>query len=216
MLVFPSQLVKIAKSYALTQLIEAKKLSDKNDYAGKNKILASLMGKYPQEFKVDSSVSNDKYVGLVHKPSGFKIHAPKMLVPMNVEKRMTHKTAAQERVRIVLPYKGQHLLERLNNPQWPANLGKFRHIGGGIESGETPIQAAVRELNEEIGAQVNPNAFKYLGMHDGQHYLELPEHDIHPGDYKSTFGSDPIITLMHSSMDHPNYMGPASSKLFNK
>jgi 8-oxo-dGTP pyrophosphatase MutT (NUDIX family) len=215
MTVFPAFLVKIAKSYALKQLIEAKRLSDKNDYAGKNEILGSLMLKYPKQFKVDS-VTNDKYVGLTHKPSGFRIHAPKMLIPLNVEKRMTQKIAAQERVRVVLPYKGQYLLEKLNNPQWPANIGKVRHIGGGIEKGETPIQAAARELNEEIGVHVNPNAFRHLGKHDGQHYLELTEHNIQPGNYNSTFGSDPIITLEHASPFGANYIGPDMRKLYNK
>lgn len=213
MLVFPSYLVKLAKSHALNQLIEAKKLSDKNDYGGKHEILKSLMAKYPKQFEVDSDVANGKYVGLVHKPTGFKIHAPKMLIPINVEKRMSYKTAAQERVRVVLPYKGQYLLERLNNPHWPANIGKIRHIGGGIEKGETPIQAATRELQEELGAKVNPSAFKYLGKHDGQHYLELTEHDIHPGNYKATVGSDPIITLEHAPMHGSDYIGPALHKL---
>jgi len=213
MLVFPLNLVKLAKSYALKKLIEAKELSDKNDYGGKHEILASLMQKYPQQFKVDSTAADGKYVGLTHKPSGFKIHAPKMLIPIDVEKRMSSKTAAQERVRVVLPYKGQYLLERLNNPQWPTNIGKVRHIGGGIEKGETPIEAATRELHEEIGAKVNPSAFRYLGKHDGQHYLELTDHDIHPGSYKSTFGSDPVITLEHTSMHGPDYMGPAAHKL---
>lgn len=96
MLVFPSYLVKLAKSHALNQLIEAKKLSDKNDYGGKHEILKSLMAKYPKQFEVDSDVANGKYVGLLHKPSGFKIHAPRMLIPMDVEKHIRHKTAEQE------------------------------------------------------------------------------------------------------------------------
>jgi hypothetical protein len=114
MLAFPSQLVKLAKSHALKQLIEAKKLSDKNDYAGKHKILANLMGKYPQEFKVDSSVSNDKYVGLEHKPSGFKIHAPNMLIPINVEKCMRYKTAVQEITPGAMPCNERYMLATVN------------------------------------------------------------------------------------------------------
>jgi len=215
MLTFPTYLVKLAKSYELKQLIEAKKLSDKRDYGGKNDILSRLLSKSPKQFKVDS-ITNEKYVGLTHKPSGFKIHAPRTLVPIGIEKSMTQKTAAQERVRVVLPYKGQYLLERLNNPHWPANIGKVRHIGGGIEKGETPIQAATRELNEEIGAKIDPKHFKYLGKHDGQHYLELTEHDIHPGNYKASVGSDPIITLEHATVHGPDYIGPDLTRLRNR
>lgn len=209
---FPVALVKLAKSYKMKQLIKAKQLSDENDYDGKNKILQELMEKYPKEFKVDSMLHN-KYVGLTHKPSGFRIHAPKMLVPFNIEKYMD-KAAQQERVRVVLPYKGQYLLERLNNPKWPANIGKIRHIGGGIEKGETPFEAAARELNEELGVTVNKSAFRHLGKHDGQHYLELTSHDIHPGNYNSTVGSDPIITLERAMPVGDRYLGPAIHKLY--
>lgn len=77
-------IIKLAKSLELKRLIEAKKKSDNNDYAGKNKILADLMDKHPSQFKVDSEL-NGKYIGLTHKPSGFKIHAPRMLVPVGIE-----------------------------------------------------------------------------------------------------------------------------------
>lgn len=79
-----SLLIKIAKSIQLKKLIEAKKLSDRNEYGGKNKILAELLKKYPREFKIDSNLNN-KYIGLTHKPSGFKIHAPRSLIPIGIE-----------------------------------------------------------------------------------------------------------------------------------
>ena len=206
-------IIKIAKSIQLKKLIKAKQHSDKNEYGKKNTLLAELLDKYPKEFKVDS-ITNAKYVGLTHKPTGFKIHAPRTLIPIGIE----HKQASMknERVRVVLPYKGGFLLEKLNNPNWPANIGKIRHIGGGIEKGETPVEAAVRELHEEIGAKVNPNAFKYLCKYKNQHYLELTDHDIQPGHYRSTFGSDPIITLEHTSIHSPDYIGPSLKKLYNK
>ncbi len=35
--------------------------------------------------------------------------------------------------------------------------------GGKIEKDETPAQAAIRELHEEVGALLNPNELKFLG-----------------------------------------------------
>ena len=79
-------LEKLAKSYELKKLIEAKDFSDNNNYPAKNKILCGLMNKYPKHFKVDSSL-NAKYIGLTHNPTGFRIHAPRFLVPTAVEKK---------------------------------------------------------------------------------------------------------------------------------
>jgi len=81
-----AELRKLAKSYELKKLIEAKEFSDKSNYFEKNKIIGSLINKYPKHFKVDSSL-NAKYVGLTHKPTGFRIHAPRFLVPTSVEKK---------------------------------------------------------------------------------------------------------------------------------
>ena len=77
-------LIKLAKSIKLQKLIEAKKLSDKNNYGQKNELLAELLKKYPKELKIDSTLTN-KYVGLTPQPTGFRIHAPRMLVPVGIE-----------------------------------------------------------------------------------------------------------------------------------
>jgi hypothetical protein len=79
-------LSKIAKSMQLKKLIEAKQMSDKRDYGTKNTILADLLNNYPKQFEVDSAL-NSKYVGLTHKPSGFKIHAPRNLIPYGIENK---------------------------------------------------------------------------------------------------------------------------------
>lgn len=84
MLGLSNYLLKIAKSIKLQKLIEAKKFSDRSDYGKKNEVLKELLKKYPKEFKVDSILDN-KYVGLTHKPSGFKIHAPRTLIPIGIE-----------------------------------------------------------------------------------------------------------------------------------
>ena len=68
----------------LKQLLEAKKRSDINDYSGKNRILADLLNKLPSQFRIDSEL-NAKYVGITHTPTGFKIHAPRKLVPPGIE-----------------------------------------------------------------------------------------------------------------------------------
>jgi hypothetical protein len=208
-----NSIIKLAKSLELKRLIKAKKKSDNNDYAGKNRILADLLNKHPKQFKVDS-VLDDKYVGLTHKPSGFKIHAPRMLIPIGIENSM-QKKATKERVRVIIPYKGQYLLERLVNPAWKENFGKKRFIGGGIEGDETPQQAASRELREELGVTVKPGKFKYVGVdpESGHHYLRLPKHTITPGTYKASVGSDPFIKLEHGRPHGDDYIGPDIKKL---
>jgi superfamily II DNA or RNA helicase len=72
--------VKVAKSQVLKDLIAAKKMSDDRDYIGKNALLKKIIYERPDEFKVDSYLNRD-YVGITHKPSGFKIHAQKKIVP---------------------------------------------------------------------------------------------------------------------------------------
>jgi hypothetical protein len=85
MLLSSHKLIKLAKSIQLKKLIEAKRMSDNNDYGKKNTLLAELLEKHPKEFKVEQ-ILNDKFVGLTHKPSGFKIHAPRTLIPIGIEK----------------------------------------------------------------------------------------------------------------------------------
>lgn len=118
---------------------------------------------------------------------------------------------AQPRVRVVLPYKGKYLLEKLTNPRWPANLGRRRFIGGGIEPGETPEQAATREMFEELGVKIKPKAFRALGTdpkEPGMHYLELAKHKLKPGLFNATVGSDATITLEQGMPEGPDYWGP--------
>jgi 8-oxo-dGTP pyrophosphatase MutT (NUDIX family) len=132
---------------------------------------------------------------------------------------VAHKTAAaaaappQPRVRVVLPYQGKYLLETLNNPKWPQNLGKRRFVGGGVDSGETPEQAAAREMFEELGVKIKPTAFRSLGndpREGWQHeqYFELPKHKLKPGNFNASVGSDAVITLARGLPAGDDYMGP--------
>lgn len=37
--------------------------------------------------------------------------------------------------------------------------------GGGIEQNESPLEAAVREVEEEVGIQINPDEGKFMGIY---------------------------------------------------
>lgn len=78
---FYAELAKIAMSWKLKQLIRAKEYSDEGQYLKKHKILAKLMKRDPEDWEVDSS---GRYLGLTHLPTGFRIHAPRELVPPGV------------------------------------------------------------------------------------------------------------------------------------
>jgi len=77
------KLKKTAKSMELKELIKAKKMSDQKDYIHKNEIIRKMLEKNPTAFKVDSHL-NRGYVGITHIKSGFKIHAPKHIVPSSL------------------------------------------------------------------------------------------------------------------------------------
>ena len=85
-----SEIYKLAESIQLKKLKDAKRYSDASDYINKNKILLDLLKTYPNEFKVDS-ITNRKYVGLTHKPTRFKIHAPRSLIPTGIEQNYSSK-----------------------------------------------------------------------------------------------------------------------------
>jgi len=75
-----ADVIKFAKSKILQDLLEAKKMSDNRDFVHKNELLRKLVTEHPKQFKIDSHL-NSSYVGLTHKPTGFKIHAQKKIIP---------------------------------------------------------------------------------------------------------------------------------------
>lgn len=43
--------------------------------------------------------------------------------------------------------------------------GLLEFPGGGIEAHETPLQAAVREVEEEVGIKISPDEGKFMGLY---------------------------------------------------
>lgn len=74
-------------------------------------------------------------------------------------KRFTHAAVAC----VVLSHDNKIVLQQRDDyaPTAPNCLSTF---GGGIESNETPMEALVRELNEELGAIVKPEDVVTLGV----------------------------------------------------
>lgn len=117
-----------------------------------------------------------------------------------------------KRTRVVMPYDDGYLLERMNNPKYPANLGRQRFPGGGIDAGETSQQAAAREMMEELGLSVKPEQLRSLGIHANadhgpEEYFELADHGIQPGNYTASIGGDKHIELIKGLLNSPHYWG---------
>ena len=95
------------------------------------------------------------------------------------------------RVRVVMPYGQGYLMERMNNPKYPDNLGKKRFPGGGVDAGETARQAAVREMKEELGQLISARSLRLIGDYSGgQHgterYYRLDKHKLSPVIYEAS------------------------------
>ena len=60
--------------------------------------------------------------------------------------------------------KDHKILLQQRGHNWQRFPGRLATFGGQIESGETPIQALIRELHEELGAQVNESDVIALGV----------------------------------------------------
>ncbi len=108
---------------------------------------------------------------------------------------------------LVLSQDGKIVLQLrdIDCQSYPGHLATF---GGGIESGESPLQALVRELKEELGAEVKTNDVISLGTfaENANKGVELEYiffwHDKHgtiTGCYegKAKYYNDPITPQHH-------------------
>jgi hypothetical protein len=71
----PNQFIKQASDDKLSQLIQAKEMSDSEDYVSKYNLMNKLLKEYPDEFYVDQD--HPDYPGIVHAPTGFRMHLPR-------------------------------------------------------------------------------------------------------------------------------------------
>lgn len=73
---------KRAAVEALPVLLQAKKHSDNKEYDRKAALMLMLMQAKPDEFIVDQE--DDKYPGITHVPTNFRMHVPKTIIPDDV------------------------------------------------------------------------------------------------------------------------------------
>lgn len=85
---------KSAAGPVLLGLQEVKGFSDRRNYRAKHTRLRQLMEKYPSDFYVDSQSGN--IVGVTHRPTGFKVHAPMHVLPPGVKRTPAEQLAPSE------------------------------------------------------------------------------------------------------------------------
>ncbi len=73
---------KRAAIEALPTMLKAKEYSDNKQYNRKAELMLLLMQARPDEFIVDQD--DDKFPGITHTPTGFRMHVPKAIIPKSV------------------------------------------------------------------------------------------------------------------------------------
>jgi hypothetical protein len=97
----------------LPSLLQAKDHSDKKQYGAKNRIMALMMYKAPDEFLVDSD--DGKFLGITHSPTGFRMHLPKNIVPAAIRANVAGSKTASIHEDFMPDYAPDDLRESYNS-----------------------------------------------------------------------------------------------------
>lgn len=71
----------------IDELKNAKFESDRGNYVAKHQQLRSLMMAHPEDWHVDS-VLNPSIVGVTHRPTGFRLHTHRKMLPLAVQEKI--------------------------------------------------------------------------------------------------------------------------------
>ncbi len=128
-------------------------------------------------------------------------------VALHGAQRKEDMEASPTRVRVLLPYRDGWLVQELRNEDYPWNLGKTRHIGGGIEKGETAIEAMVREIREELNREVDPKELSRLCVHYNEILFVWGNHGLEPMECNATGGDDKTYLVFRHSINNDKHLG---------
>jgi 8-oxo-dGTP pyrophosphatase MutT (NUDIX family) len=119
------------------------------------------------------------------------------------------------RVRVILPFENEFLLEHLTQPRYPKSMGMVRLPGGEIHPGETPTQAMIREMEEELHLPPGRTAKNSVFLdndprpdHAHEYIFMLSAHLLTPGRYVDFKDPADWTDLVPGTQEHPFYIGP--------
>ena len=93
-----------------------------------------------------------------------------LLAPLPNMKDTSQRNTIKNTVNIIISNGGDVLLSRRANTGWRDN--DLCIVGGHVEKGETPTQAAIRELKEEVGLDTTTDSLTFVTVaaREGKNY----------------------------------------------